>query len=108
MEEMPYSNSDILNLFYIHGECEKILERTCRTFNNRYPDLPRMTRRKFRIIESNFLQHGTVVSRKRFQNYVTRNEENETNVLAYFTAFPNSSTRAASLDLGKIALFLSI
>jgi hypothetical protein len=35
-----YTNSDILNLFYIHSECEKFLQRTCRLFNERYPHLP--------------------------------------------------------------------
>ena len=62
MENQEYSNTDILNLFYIHGECHKIIERTCRVFIERYPHLSVMTREKFKRIESNFLQFGRAKS----------------------------------------------
>lgn len=56
--DQNYSNQDILNLFYLHGECGKITERTCRLFNERYPNKPTMTRKIFKRIESNFLRYG--------------------------------------------------
>lgn len=43
-----YSSLDILNLFYIHGECNKITSRTCRRFNELYPHLPPMYEKKFK------------------------------------------------------------
>lgn len=96
-----YSNRDVLNLFFIHGECNKILDRTCRTFNERYPNLPHMTKKKFRKIESNFLRFGNALTKKNVQKLVTNNEQNEINVLAYFNVHPNASVSAASVDSGK-------
>lgn len=32
-----YAFSDMLYLFYIHGECSRIVGRTCRLFNERFP-----------------------------------------------------------------------
>ncbi|CAH1113138.1 unnamed protein product [Psylliodes chrysocephalus] len=52
-----YTNQDILNLFYIHGECNRIKSRTCRMFNERYPHLPPMNRQKFDRIDANFLNN---------------------------------------------------
>lgn len=97
---VEYSNNDILNLLYIHSECQKIVSRTCRLFNQRYPNLPPMTRGKFRRYESNFLQTGSVNRTKNYTKPVTGNEDNHVNVLAYFEAYPRNSIPAASQDLG--------
>ena len=96
-----YSNADILNLFYIYGECDRVLVRTCVTFNERYPHLRRMTKSKFRKMERNFIANGNVNTQRNVQYPVTNDEENEINVIAYFTAFPNSSVRAAEYELGR-------
>ena len=57
MENNSYSNADILNLFYIHGECQRIVKRTCRRFDALFPNLPPMNPRKFLRFEGN-PQHG--------------------------------------------------
>lgn len=96
-----YTNNDILNLFYIHGECQRIIERTCRTFNERYPHLPSINSKKFKRITSNFLRYGRINGNKRNRlKPVTNEDANEINVLSYFNAYPNSSIAAASVDLG--------
>lgn len=100
MENQEYSNTDMLNLFYIHGECNRIIQRTCRVFNERYPHLTRMTRKKFQRIESNFLQFGRVKSASIRQKPMTNNEVNEVNILGYFNAYPERSIRSAVQDLG--------
>lgn len=95
-----YSNTDILNLFYIHGECGKILSRTCRTFNERYPNLQPITKGKFRRMESCFLNTGSVKVKKNYTKPIVEVEENEVNVLAYFHAYPRSSIVSASGEMG--------
>lgn len=47
MEYIIYWNSDILNLFYIHSECNKITSKTYRRFNELYPNLPALNESKF-------------------------------------------------------------
>lgn len=95
-----YSNADILNLFYIHGECSRIVDRTCRLFNDRYPHLPPMSKRKFARIESNFLNFGKVKVNKNVPKPVTEDDANQINSLAYFHAHPQSSIPSAEHDLG--------
>lgn len=95
-----YSNNDILNLFYIHGECSKVVDRTVRTFNERFPHLPPMNKTKFKRIQSNFLRFGKVTCSRRKSKPVTGKEENQEMVLAYFHANPESSIPAASQDIG--------
>ena len=101
-----YSNNDILNLFHIHGECNKIVQRTCRTFNTRYPHLPRINERKFRHIEANFRTFGRVKAKKNISRPVTDMEDNEINVLAYFNLHPQSSIRSAEreLDISRMSI----
>lgn len=94
-----YSNNDLLNLFYTHGECGRIVRRTCRLFNERYPDLPAITPGKFARIKARFLATGSVKATRNHGKPVTDNEDNEVNVLAYFEAYPRSSIPAAALDL---------
>lgn len=102
MNDNQYTNIEILNLFYIHGECNKIVNRTCRTFNERYPNLPPMTKLKFRKIEATFIRSGAVKKTRNVQKFVTSSDDNQINILAYFNTFPNSSISAASSDLGKV------
>lgn len=100
MENQDYSHMDILNLFYIHRECHKVIARTCRVFNERHPHLTPMNKWKFRRIESNFLQYGRVKATRNRTKTVTEEEDNEINVLAYFTFNPHGSIRSAIEDLG--------
>lgn len=99
MQNEQYSNTDILNLLYIHGECGRIVDRTCRVFNERYNNLLPMNKYKFRKIEADFLRFG-INKKKSVPKPVTGNEDNQVNVLAYFEAHPHSSIPAASRDLG--------
>lgn len=97
---MEYTNEDILNLFYIHGETGRIKLRTCRVFNDRYPHLPNMTETKFRNIENNFKTFGKVIAPRSLPKPITSNEAVEITVLGYFNAFPRGSIRSAESDLG--------
>ena len=103
MEENNYLNTNtvLMNLFVLHGQCDKIISRTCRRFNEMYPNLPSMDNKKFRRIVNNFKNFGSSLKVPRnLPRPVTSNEENEINVLAYFHAFPGSSIRSAKEDLG--------
>lgn len=96
-----YTNGDILNLFYIYGECNRVLDRACAAFNNRYPHLRPITKKSFRRIQNNFISTGTIIRKKNVPSNVTDNQDAQIDVMAYFNAYPNSSIRAASSDLGK-------
>lgn len=78
----------------------EIIDRACRMFNETYPDLPRMTRSKFRRIQANFLQFGQIRAERNFPEPVVNDEVNKVNVLAYFETHPTSSIRAAEQDMG--------
>ncbi|KAI4467786.1 transposable element tc3 transposase-like protein [Holotrichia oblita] len=94
-----YPNESILNLFYTHGECNRIISRTCRVFNHRYPNLPPMNRFKFAKIETHFLRHWNMNTKRNCAMPVTGEENNEINILGYFTAHPHASIRKAEVDL---------
>lgn len=94
-----YTNQDILNLFYIHGECNRIKSRTCRTFNERYPHLRSMNRQKFDRIEANFLSNFRRNPGRNRQHYIGEDEINVINILGYFTAYPHASIRMAQDNL---------
>jgi hypothetical protein len=101
MEINNYSNEVLMNLFIIHGQCDKIVARTCRKFNEMYPNLQPMDKRKFVRIQNNFIQFGSQLKNDRsLPKPVTSDEENIVNVLAYFHAYPQASIRSAADDLG--------
>lgn len=95
-----YSNMEIFDLFVIHGECNRVVDRTCRQFNQKYRNLPQMTRRTFRRIKANFLEYGSTRSKEPRRKPVTADEINEINTLAYFHGNPQGSIQAAANDLG--------
>lgn len=97
---MSYTNEQILDLYIIHGECQRIIERTCRTFNNRYPHVSRMTGKKFRKLWRNFLSFGNSNPIRRRSKNVVGNETNVINVLGYFYAYPRASIPSTSEALG--------
>lgn len=94
-----YTNEEILNLFYIHGECDRVVARTCRLFNERYPELPPMSEKIFRRYQSNFLLHGRVEAPNTTKKRVVDDENNEVDVLTYFDVLPTSSIRKAELEV---------
>lgn len=101
MAENRYSNEVIMNLFILHGQCAKIVSRTCRKFNNMYPNLPQMNIKKFLRIQQNFINYASPLKAPRIlPKPVTSDEDKEINVLAYFYAYRYSSIRSAEADLG--------
>lgn len=100
MAENTYTNAVLMDLFIIHGQCNKIISRTCRKFNEKYPNLPQINNRKFIRIQNNFVNFGSsLTAPKNMLKPVTSDEVNEVNVLAYFHANPQSSIRRAEQDL---------
>lgn len=97
---MSYSNEVILDLFFIHGESQRVVERTCRTFNEKYPHLPKMTRAKFRKLRNKFINYGSVNSKKKRAKLVTESDVNIINVLGFFHAYPRASIPSAVEALG--------
>ena len=101
MEGNNYSNEVLMNLFILHGQCDQIIARTCRKFNEMYPDLQPMNKRKFGRIQNNFINYGSKLKAERtLPKPVTSDEDNVINVLAYFHAYPQASIRSAEDDLG--------
>lgn len=95
-----YSNEVNFDLFVIHGNCQKTVARTCHEFNVKYPNLPRMNKQKFSRLKNKFLRAGNIHPPRRRTKSVRESEDNQINVLGYFEAFPRSSIRAATFDLG--------
>ena len=44
MSRSGFNNEDFLNLIITYGECDKIVDRKCRVYRNKYPNRPRATR----------------------------------------------------------------
>lgn len=95
-----YPNDVVFDLFVIYGENNRIVDRTCRAFNFKYPHLPQMTKGKFLRLKNNFFNHGKVVKPLVRTKPITGNEDIEINALGYFQAYPRASIRTASADLG--------
>lgn len=53
-----YSKTVIRDLSIIYGESERIIDRICRNFDIKYPEILRMTKRKFLRIKRNFDEYG--------------------------------------------------
>lgn len=95
-----YPNEVVLDLFIIHGMCQKVIARTIRKFNLKYPNLPMMTRGKFSRLINNFSNFGKVARPITRVKAVTDNEDHQIIILGYFQAYPQASIRTASLELG--------
>ena len=59
MPKNLFSNKDYLNLIIIYGQCDKVISRTVRTFQERFPDRPRPTKDTVTRVLKNLLDHGT-------------------------------------------------
>lgn len=101
MARLGLTNEDYFNLIVTYGECGKVIDRTIRCFREKYPDRPEPTRDTLIRIIKNMKDHGSFVKSRKFKNCsVTKKEDNEINVLAYFRAHPAASIANASTDLG--------
>src|ERR1700712_1801278 len=101
MSRLLLSNEDYLNLVLIHGECDRVVNRTIRCFQQRYPDRPKPTKDTLYRIQKNLKDYGSF--QKKVTNKarpVTKKEDNMVNVIAYFTAHSNASINDAERDLG--------
>lgn len=93
-----YTHEEIMNLFIIYGQCHKNISRTCRRFNEKYPNAQALTNRIFRRIHSNFIHCGSA-QKRRISPKTVRTEDNIINVLTYFEAHPQSSISCAEEEL---------
>ncbi|KAL1488712.1 hypothetical protein ABEB36_014511 [Hypothenemus hampei] len=96
METYPYQV--VFDLFLIFGKNNRIVDRTCRQFNLKYPNLPQMTKGK--LSRNNFLNYGQVMRPALRIKPITENEDIIINTLGYFQVYPRASIRAATNDLG--------
>lgn len=100
MARLGFSNEDFINLMLIYGECDKVFNRTCAVFIERYPEAPRPTPDTIRRMLFNCRTHGSFKTKKlRRIRPVIDDQINEVNVLAYFNAYPEASLRNAERDL---------
>lgn len=90
----------ILDLFVIHGMCQKIIARTVREFNLKYPYLPPITHGKFMRIKNNFVTYGRLERPTTRVRPIRDNEQAQITILGYFRAFPRNSIRAAEMEIG--------
>lgn len=100
MARLELNNEDYLNLLLIHGECDRVVTRTCALFAIRYPDRPRPTRDTVKRILSNLTQFGCFKAKVKKVKPVVNNIDNEINVLGYYAAYPEASLRCGARDLG--------
>lgn len=99
MANVGFTNDDFLNLIIIYGECNRIVERTCRVFAERYPNRPNATGDIVRRLLKNCRQFGQFKTKINKNKPLVDNDINEINVLGYFTASPNASIRDCERDL---------
>lgn len=64
MERNNYSNGVLMNLFILHGQCNQIIARTCRRFNEMFPDEQPTNKRKFVRLQNNFINYGSKLKTK--------------------------------------------
>ena len=60
-----YSNAVIMNLFILHGQCDKIIGRTSRKFYEMYPVLPQINIKKFILILNNLIDFVSILKSPR-------------------------------------------
>lgn len=103
MSRSGFTNEDFMNLMVVFGECQKIISRTVRAYNEKYPNRLRATRDIVRRLIKNCEQHGQFRAVKRKNCWVVGDEDNVINVLAFFHASPTASIRDAvrGLNIGK-------
>lgn len=107
MSRLNLNNEDYLNLMLIYGECSRVMNRAVRTFQERYPDRPKPSRDTIRRLIRNLREHGSFTKKVVKGKPVTDNEDNNINVMAYFTAYPVASLKEAvrDLDISSVSIF---
>lgn len=95
-----YTNEIILDLFAIHSSAHNVIIRTCREFNAKYPHLNPMNPRKFLRLKNKVITTGNLNPPRNRKKSILNDEETQINVLAYFTAYPKTSIRHASEEIG--------
>lgn len=100
MANSGFTNEDFLNLILIHGECNKVVERTCRMFRERFPDKPRPTKDIVNRLLHNCKTHGKFRNPSMKMKPLLNNENVEITVLAFFQIHPEASLRQAERELG--------
>lgn len=93
MENLGFSNEDYLNLIIIYGECNRITDRTCRLFAERYPERPTPNHNIIKRLLQNCAQFGSFHRKRNRQKRLVDNENIQIDVLGYFSAYPNASLR---------------
>lgn len=99
MANVGFTNDYFLNLIIIYGECNRIVERTCRVFAERYPNGPNATGDILRRLLKNCRQFGQFKAKINKNKPLVDSDINVINVLAYFTASPNASIRDCEREL---------
>lgn len=100
MARLQLNNEDYVNLILIHGECDKVVSRTCALFIRRYPDRPRPSHDTVKRVIKNLKEYGCFEAKNLKVKPIVDNNENEINILGYYTAFPEASVRNGERDLG--------
>lgn len=101
MPKVLFSNEDYLNLMIIYGQCNKVIARTVRTFQERFPNRPRPTKDTVTRVLKNLGEHGTFrITKIKKTKPISDNDVTQINVLAYFTANPTASLSEALRDIG--------
>ena len=59
LTSFDYSNEVLMKLFILNGQCNQIIARTCRKFNQMYPELTPMNERKLVRLQNNFIKYGS-------------------------------------------------
>lgn len=91
--ENDYTNEDFFHILMIFNQNGQRYLPTCRSFNAEYPDKRRLDRRFLKKIITNLRTSGQFKVKRNRNCYVTRQEDNEFNVLLAVTENPNISIR---------------
>lgn len=99
---MPqYTNAEMCEMLIIFGECHRNAHAAAREFRNRFPDSNHPTHATILRAVARVRQTGSTHDRPRAgRPMIVRNRVHDADILAYFIANPQSSTRAAAADCG--------
>lgn len=100
MTENIFSNDDYLQLTIIFGECNKVLQRTCDIFRERFPHRPTPNVRMLKKLLNNLATSGSFKPKVARRAILSESERNISLVLGYFSAYPTASLNDAERDIG--------
>lgn len=101
-----FTNEDYLNLLICYGESNRIVNRTLRLFNEKYPTRNAPTRKVLVTLLKHCINSGTFCPKRNKEKPISDNEEAEINVMGFFYAHPQASIRDAerALRLSKTTI----